>query len=218
MKLHKEGYSTIIVVFLVLAILNFALFFLLGLQNVYTVAFAVASFIFWLFVISFFRLPARPVTPISDTILAPADGEIVVIEETVEQEYFKDKRIQISTFMSPSNVHVNWYPISGTVQYTKYHKGKFLVAWHPKSSTLNERSTVVIKTENGTEILVRQIAGAVARRIVTYSKENDKAEQGKEIGFIKFGSRVDVFLPLDADVQVKLDQKVTGLETILAKL
>ena len=120
--------------------------------------------------------------------------------------------------MSPFNVHVNWYPVFGTVQYTKYHKGKFLVAWHPKSSTLNERSTIVIKMENGTEILVRQIAGAVARRIVTYSKKGDKAEQGKEIGFIKFGSRVDVFLPLGTDIQVKLDQKVSGLETILAKL
>lgn len=217
MKIHKEGYSSIIVVFVVLAIFNLALFFLLDVAVVVTV-FAVISFIFLLFIIAFFRLPARPVTPALDAIFAPADGEIVVVEETVEEEYFKDKRIQVSTFMSPFNVHVNWYPVSGTVQYTKYHKGKFLVAWHPKSSTLNERSTIVIKMGNGTEILVRQIAGAVARRIVTYSKEGDKAEQGKEIGFIKFGSRVDVFLPLGADIQVKLDQKVSGLETILAKL
>jgi len=217
MKIHKEGYSSIIVVFVVLAILNLALFFLLNVAVVTTV-FVVISFIFWLFIIAFFRLPARPVAAVSDTVFAPADGEIVVVEETIEEEYFKDKRIQVSTFMSPFNVHVNWYPVSGTVQYTKYHKGKFLVAWHPKSSTLNERSTIVIKMENGTEILVRQIAGAVARRIVTYSKEGDRAEQGKEIGFIKFGSRVDVFLPLGTDIQVKLDQKVSGLETILAKL
>jgi len=216
MKIHKEGYTSIIVVFVVLAIFNLALFFLN--LVVVTTVFAVISFIFWLFIIAFFRLPARPVAAVSDTVFAPADGEIVVIEETVEEEYFKDKRIQVSTFMSPFNVHVNWYPVSGTVQYTKYHKGKFLVAWHPKSSTLNERSTVVIKMENGTEVLVRQIAGAVARRIVTYSKEGDKVEQAKEIGFIKFGSRVDVFLPLDADIQVKLDQKVSGLETVLAKL
>jgi len=217
MKIHKEGYSSIIVVFIVLTIFNLALFFLLNIAIVTTI-FVVVSFIFWLFIISFFRLPVRPITPAVHNVLAPADGEVVVIEETVEEEYFKDKRIQVSIFMSPFNVHVNWYPVSGTVEYTKYHKGKFLVAWHPKSSTLNERSTVVIKTENGTEILVRQIAGAVARRIVTYSKENDNAVQGEEIGFIKFGSRVDIFLPLNADVQVKLDQKTSGLETILAKL
>ena len=218
MKIHKEGYTTIIVVFLVLAIFNLALFFLLNIANVYTAIFATVSLVFLLFVVSFFRTPSRPITPSADTIFAPADGEVVVVEKTIEQEYFKDKRIQVSTFMSPLNVHVNWYPVSGTVEYAKYHKGKFLVAWHPKSSTLNERSTIVVKTENGTEILVRQIAGAVARRIVTYSKKGDKAVQGEEIGFIKFGSRVDVFLPLDADVKVELGQKVAGLETILAKL
>ncbi len=217
MKIHKEGYTTIFVVFLVLAIVNFVLFYF-NANIIFSTVFGSISLVFWIFIIAFFRIPNRTNNAQANDVLAPADGEIVVIEETVEEEYFKDKRIQISTFMSPFNVHVNLYPVSGNVQYTKYHKGKFLVAWHPKSSTLNERSTVVVKTENGTEILIRQIAGAVARRIVTYSKENDKAVQGKELGFIKFGSRVDVFLPLGTEINVKMNQKVSGLQTVLAKL
>ncbi|RLD60361.1 MAG: phosphatidylserine decarboxylase family protein [Bacteroidetes bacterium] len=218
MKIHKEGYSTIIVVFLILAILNSALFFFIKPNVVLGVVFSFASFIFWIFIVAFFRIPLRLLNAQENDVLAPADGEIVVVEETVENEYFKDKRIQISTFMSPFNVHVNLYPVSGNVQYTKYHKGKFLVAWHPKSSTLNERTTIVVKTENGTEVLIRQIAGAVARRIVTYSKENDKAVQGEQLGFIKFGSRVDVFLPLGTEINVQLNQKVKGIENVLAKL
>jgi len=218
MKIHKEGYATITVVFLILVILNLALFFLLDPGFVFYTIFGLASLFFLIFIISFFRSPLRNVKSGKGDILASADGEVVVKEETIEEEYFKDKRIQVSIFMSPFNVHVNWYPVSGTVQYTKYHKGKFLVAWHPKSSTLNERTTVVVKTEEGTEILIRQIAGTVARRIVTYSKENDKVVQGEQLGFIKFGSRVDIFLPLGTEIKVGLKQKVSGLQTVLAKI
>ncbi|OQY05550.1 MAG: phosphatidylserine decarboxylase [Bacteroidetes bacterium 4572_117] len=218
MKIHKEGYATIIIVLLALTILNLVLFYFVIPGFIFSSIFGVASIIFWVFIVSFFRSPVRIMKSQPGDVMASADGEVVVIEETIEQEYFKDKRIQVSTFMSPFNVHVNWYPVSGNVQYIKYHKGKYLVAWHPKSSTLNERSTIVVKTKDGTEILIRQIAGAVARRIVTYSKENDKAVQGEQIGFIKFGSRVDVFLPLGTDIKVELNQKVSGLETVLAKL
>jgi phosphatidylserine decarboxylase len=163
----------------------------------------------------FFRNPDRTLTPNPAKIFAPADGKIVVIEEVEETEYFHDRRIQVSIFMSPLNVHVNRYPVSGEVTYTKYHPGKYLVAWHPKSSLLNERSTVVVKAPNGKEILVRQIAGAVARRIVTYSKEGDRAVQGSDFGFIRFGSRVDVFLPLDAKVNVQLEQVSKGNQTVI---
>ncbi|MEN8119909.1 MAG: phosphatidylserine decarboxylase family protein [Bacteroidota bacterium] len=220
MKIHKEGYATITVVFLVLFILSLTLSVFAAWGFVFNAIFGLASFIFWIFIIAFFRSPLRKVNSakVKGDVLSAADGEVVVIEETVEEEYFKDKRIQISTFMSPFNVHINWYPVSGEVQYKKHHKGKYLVAWHPKSSTLNERTTIVVKTEEGSEILIRQIAGAVARRIVTYSKENDKAVQGEQLGFIKFGSRVDVFLPLGTEINVKLNQKVSGLQTVLAKI
>ena len=218
MKIHKEGYSTIIVVFLVLLILNSILFYFLKIAFVFNIVFAVVSFIFWIFIIAFFRIPLKKNTANSTDILASADGEIVVVEETIEPEYFKDKRIQVSIFMSPLNVHVNLYPVAGKVEYTKYHKGRFLVAWHPKSSTDNERSTTVIKTEDGTEILIRQIAGAVARRIVSYSNVGDNVGQGEELGFIKFGSRVDVFLPLGTEINVELKEKVVGLKTVIAKL
>ncbi len=216
MRIHKEGYTTIIVVLFVLLLINAAIYFIIEKALVFKYIFAGISFIFWIFIIAFFRVPNRKVQTNHHNILAPADGEIVVIEETIEEEYFKDRRIQISTFMSPMNIHVNWCPVKGTVQYTKYHKGKYLVAWHPKSSTLNERSTIVLKTENGQEILVRQIAGAVARRIVTYPTKNEELNQAEQIGFIKFGSRVDIFLPLDTDVKVKLHQQVRGTQTVLA--
>ena len=217
MRIHKEGYTSIVVVFVLLLIINIIFYFTINELLIFKVAFVTASFIFWLFMIGFFRVPNREPVKNEKFIVAPADGEIVAIEETFEDEYFKDRRLQVSTFMSPMNIHINWYPVKGKVSYTKYHKGKFLVAWHPKSSTLNERSTIVVKTENGQEILVRQIAGAVARRIVTYSEKNDQAEQGEQLGFIKFGSRVDVFLPLDADVKVVLHQEVQGTQSILAE-
>ena len=159
-------------------------------------------------VVQFFRIPRRENTYQENEITCPADGKVVVIEETTETEYFKDKRIQVSIFMSPLNVHANYYPIKGTLPFVKYHPGKFLVAWHPKSSTDNERTTIVVKNEDGKEILIRQIAGAVARRICYYGQEKDKVEQAGELGFIKFGSRVDLFLPLDTKIDLELGQKV----------
>jgi phosphatidylserine decarboxylase len=168
-------------------------------------------------VIQFFRHPTRVHTINSNAIIAPADGEVVVIEETNEDEYFKDKRIQVSIFMSPINVHVNRYPIAGIVTYAKYHAGKFLVASLPKASTENERTSVVVKHENGTSILFRQVAGALARRIVMYSKEGDAAIQCDEMGFIKFGSRVDLYLPLDAKLKVKIGDVVKGSQSVIAE-
>ena len=218
MKIHKEGYTTITVVFVLLAILNIPLCFLAGKLLVIRVLLAVVSVAVFVFIGHFFRSPSRIPTISENTIIAPADGEVVVIEETTENEYFNDKRIQVSIFMSPLNVHINWYPLSGLVRYFKYHKGSFLVAWHPKSSTQNERTTVVIEKENSVSVLVRQIAGAVARRIVTYAKEGEKIKQCRQMGFIKFGSRVDLFLPLDAEIKVNLKEHVKGCQTIIAHL
>jgi len=217
MTIHKEGYATLIFVSSILIIINLILFYFLFDKSLWRIVSLIISLGIFLFFLQFFRSPTRISKVEPREILCPADGEVVVIEETVEQEYFKDKRIQVSIFMSPFNVHVNWYPISGKVKYVKYHPGKYLVAWHPKSSTLNERSTVVLETNDGQEILIRQIAGAVARRIVTYSKEGDSVATNQELGYIKFGSRVDIFLPLGTKVDVKLKDKVTGNQTILAK-
>lgn len=169
-------------------------------------------------IIQFFRVPKRTCVFQSNDVMCPADGKIVVIEETEEKEYFNDKRIQISIFMSPMNVHANYNPISGIVKYVKYHKGLFLVAWHPKSSTDNERSTFVIQHESGQEVLFRQIAGAVARRICYYLQPDQKVETGGEYGFIKFGSRIDVFLPLGTKIDVKIGEKVKGKLTRLGEL
>ena len=215
MKIHPEGYIIILVVFLLLAGVNVIIRYFLPYQLL-TIFMAVASFVFFCIVLWFFRNPDRILTPDNVKIFAPADGKIVVIEEVEETEYFHDNRIQVSIFMSPLNVHVNRYPVGGEVTYTKYHPGKYLVAWHPKSSLLNERSTVVVKIPNGQEILVRQIAGAVARRIVTYSKTGEQAVQGTDMGFIKFGSRVDLFLPLDAKINVELEQISKGNQTVIA--
>jgi len=215
MKIHPEGYIIILVAFLLLAGIN-VIFRFLGPHQWLTILIAVPSFVFFFLVVWFFRNPDRSLVTDSNKIFAPADGKIVVIEEVEETEYFHDKRIQVSIFMSPLNVHVNRYPVSGEVSYVKYHKGEYLVAWHPKSSLLNERSTVVVKATNGQEILIRQIAGAVARRIVTYSEVGDQAFQGADFGFIKFGSRVDVFLPLDAKITVELEQISKGNQTVIA--
>lgn len=178
----------------------------------------VTSLILFGLILQFFRNPQRTIAAADENLVyAPADGKIVVIEEAEEPEYFKTKRLQVSIFMSPTNVHVNRNPVSGIVKYVKYHPGKYLVAWHPKSSTENERTTVVI--DNGeAEILLRQIAGAVARRIKNYLKKGDEVLQGGEMGFIKFGSRVDLFLPLDAHIQVSIGDKVKGNVTVIAKL
>jgi phosphatidylserine decarboxylase len=171
----------------------------------------------WFWVFWFFRIPTRNNTTGENLVISPCDGKVVVIEETVETEYFKDKRIQVSIFMSPLNVHVNKYPINGIVEYVQYHKGKYLVAWHPKSSTENERSTIVVKGSKA-EILIRQIAGAVARRIVTYSKKGDIATQNGELGFIKFGSRVDIYLPLGTKIDAKIGDIVQNGVSVIATL
>ncbi|MBP9161288.1 MAG: phosphatidylserine decarboxylase family protein, partial [Flavobacteriales bacterium] len=174
---------------------------------------AVPGLVLW-----FFRVPVRGSEPMDALVLSPCDGKVVVVEEVMEPEYFKDRRIQVSIFMSPLNVHINFSPISGTTTYRQYHKGKYLVAWHPKSSTENERCTLVVKHPERGEVLMRQIAGALARRIVTYPKPGDAAVQGAEYGFIKFGSRVDLFLPLGTEVTVQIGQKVKGALTEIARL
>ncbi len=218
MKLHREGYQLIISFFLALVLLNLTIW-QISLSNMITIIFSVVSVFFWGFIIWFFRVPSRELpTEDPDAILSPADGIIVTIEETDETEYFHDRRLQISIFMSPLNMHQNTFPVSGQVIYTKYHPGKYLVAWLPKSSELNERSTIVIKDKKGREILMRQIAGAVARRIKTYCKKGDNVIGGNEMGFIKFGSRVDIFLPLDTKINVEIGQLSVAMKTILANL
>jgi phosphatidylserine decarboxylase len=216
MNLHKEGIMTLTLVFAVIIAINLGIS-LLTHNRTAEIMSALVTIPVFLLIVWFFRNPARPVKPDENAVYCPADGKVVVIEKTLEKEYFKDERWQISVFMSPLNVHVNRYPVSGQVTYFKYHPGKYLVAWHPKSSELNERATVVLKTPDGREILVRQIAGAVARRIVSYAKEGATVRQGDELGFIKFGSRVDIFLPLDAEIKVSLDQKVKGNVDVIAR-
>jgi len=215
MRIHPEGYIIILVAFLLLAGFNILFRYFWPYQWL-TILLAMVSLVFFFLIVWFFRNPERTLIQDEQKIFAPADGKFVVIEEVEETEYFHDRRVQVSIFMSPLNVHVNRYPVSGQVVYTKYHPGKYLVAWHPKSSLLNERSTIVIKMANGQEILVRQIAGAVARRIVTYSRAGDQAVQGTDLGFIKFGSRVDILLPLDAKINVELEEISTGNQTVIA--
>jgi len=217
MTIHKEGFKIIGVSFVILVIVNIALEFLLGNYPVISIPLKVFSFVFFLLVVSFFRIPKRTVTINDNLILAPSDGKVVVIEEVEETEFLKEKCIQISIFMSPLNVHCQWFPVNGEVTYTKHHSGSYLVAWHPKSSTENERNTIVVKAKNGKSILFRQIAGAVARRIVCFTKAGEEAKQDKQAGFIKFGSRIDVFVPLSANIKVNLEQKVQGNQTILAE-
>ncbi len=215
-RFHKEGNAIIGITLTILFAVNYVVSLItINQWVIYSVI--VISLIFLILILQFFRNPKRPVKENIEHIIAPADGKIVVIEEVEEPEYFKDKRKQISIFMSPINVHVNRYPISGTVKYAKYHPGKYLVAWHPKSSTENERTTVVVENQK-TAILFRQIAGALAKRIVMYSEKGQTAKQGEDFGFIKFGSRVDLFLPLDAKVEVSLNQIVKGNQTIIASL
>lgn len=217
MTIHREGTATITLTFILLALINGAIFYFLPGSPVLFWTVLGFSLVFFLFIVSFFRIPKRQHTLDEQLVIAPADGRVVVIEETVETEYFKDKRLQVSIFMSPANVHVNRNPISGEVKLSQYHAGKYLVAWHPKSSTENERHTVVIG--NGTqEILVRQIAGALARRIVNYLKAGMQVKQNEEMGFIKFGSRVDIYLPVGTKVDVQLQQTVRGGQTVIAKL
>lgn len=218
MSIHKEGYKILAAGLAILLILNIAVTIVWKDNPLVKLTFFVLSTLLYVFILFFFRLPARNLQPDPGLIYSPADGKIVVIEETFEKEYFKDNRLQISIFMSPFNVHSNRYPVSGRVKYVNYHPGHYMVAWHPKSSELNERSSIVIETEKGTEVLVRQIAGAVARRIKTYAKKDQSVTQGDELGFIKFGSRVDIFLPVGTEVEVPILQQVRANKSIIAKI
>lgn len=206
---HKEGFKIIINTFLICAAM--ALLAEYQIENYWIQKLVqTASVVLLILVLQFFRNPKRETQPNEKQIISPVDGKVVVIEEVYEKEYFKDQRLQVSIFMSPLNVHVTRYAIGGSVVFSKYHPGKYLVAWHPKSSELNERTTVVLENKTAGQILYRQIAGAVARRIVNYAKVGDQVEQGADAGFIKFGSRVDVFLPIGTKINVKIDQKVKG--------
>ena len=216
MTLHREGRGTILTVTLLVAFIN-GLVFSTVTSSWISFLVAAVSLLFWVFILSFFRIPSRKLTIQDNAIIAPADGEVVVIEEVQADEYFSDRRIQVSIFMSPFNVHVNRNPVSGEVVYSQYHPGKYLVAWHPKSSTENERHSVVYRTQ-GKEILVKQIAGALAKRIVNYLQPGQTVKQTEEMGFIKFGSRVDLLLPLDAKIQVQMGDKPKGGVTVIATL
>lgn len=216
MTIHKEGFATIFVVFVFLGVITGILNYIFPVQSIFHYFFYLVEAVFFFLIVRFFRVPVRKVVGDENDIVSTADGKVVVIEEVYEPEYFKGKRLQVSVFMSPLNVHVNWYPLRGVVKYMRHHHGKYLVAFHPKSSELNERTTVVVENEKGQNILIRQIAGALARRIVCYSKEGDEATRGKEFGIIKFGSRIDFYLPLDVEIKVELEQKVRAQETVIA--
>lgn len=216
MTIHKEGRPIVALFFIVLITINLLVYYFVSSNLIVTLVLGIVSFLFFLFIVRFFRRPNRPLITDDNTIYAPADGTVMVIEETTEDEFFKDKRIQVSIFMSVWDIHINWFPIAGIIKYFKYHPGKFLVAWLPKASTENERTTVVLEDKNKRQILVRQIAGILARRIISYAKEGNEAKQNSELGFIRFGSRVDVFLPLDAKVHVELGQKTKGTQTVVA--
>jgi len=218
MTIHKEGYTSIALCVLFIFIVNAIIQFYYPDAHTLRWIVYILSFALFIIILQFFRSPHFHISIDETQVLCPADGKVVVIEETEEPEFLKDRRIQISVFMSPINVHVNRNPIAGVVKYFRYHPGKYLVAWHPKSSTENERTTVVIENSKGVFVLFRQIAGAMARRIVWYVKEGDKVEQGAQFGFIKFGSRVDVFLPLGTKLNVGLGEVVKGGRTVLATL
>lgn len=218
MTFHREGTNIMLITTLATVVINVLSFAALGGSHMLPWSILVLSLAYLVLTFRFFRVPDRtPVKTDVNTLLSPADGKIVVIEKIKNHAYFKDERIQVSVFMSPLNVHINWYPINSTVLKSTYFPGKFLVAWHPKSSELNEQHAVVLKAGRH-EILVKQIAGAAARRIVNYSTPDQSVKQAEELGFIKFGSRVDVILPADSKVLVELGQKVTGIQTLLARL
>lgn len=217
MTIHKEGYRSLLYVSIFLAALNILISYTLPESFILQKVILSISILIFIVVLQFFRNPSRTIEINDNQIIAPADGKVVVIEEVIETEYFNEKRRQISIFMSPFNVHSNRNPVSGIVTFFKYHPGKFLVAWHPKSSTENERTTTVVQTKNNQKILMRQIAGALARRIVWYLGDKSTLTQGEEFGFIKFGSRVDLFIPLDAKVLVNLNQTTVGGKTVIAE-
>ena len=218
-RVHKEGYKIILFTFLFVTLINVVTYYA---SNGDVKALKVSAFIsvvLFFLVVSFFRSPRRESYNNADAILAPADGKIVVIEEVHEPEYLKEKCLQVSIFMSPTNVHINWFPVDGIIKYFKHHKGRYRAAYLPKSSTENERTTIVIKhNTEGVLVLLRQVAGAMARRIVSYVHEGTEVKQGQQLGFIKFGSRVDMYLPLDTRIDVKLNQKVRGKQTIIGWL
>lgn len=217
MTIHKEGYPTIAWTTIIVVFINLLSFYFISLDApVASIIITIVTLGLLLFIISFFRIPKRALTRDDNAIIAPADGKVVAIEEVQADEYFTDRRIQVSIFMSPLNVHVNRNPVAGEIAYSQYHKGKYLVAWHPKSSTENERHTVVYR-RNGKEVLTKQIAGALAKRIVNYVQTGQKVKQGEEMGFIKFGSRVDLLLPLDAKIKVKLGDEPKGGVTVVAE-
>jgi phosphatidylserine decarboxylase len=218
MTIHREGHTVLFILLIFLFGLNWLVFSYYPESPLVQNSAILVSVIFYLLILQFFRNPIFDITPNTKHVLAPADGKVVVIEETEEPEYFKSRKKQISIFMSPVNVHVNRSPVAGVISFFKYHPGKYLVAWHPKSSTENERTTVAVRMNNGAEVVFRQIAGALARRIKWYIKEGQAIEQGQEFGFIKFGSRVDIFLPLEATVTVKVGDITKGGRTIIAEL
>jgi len=220
MTIHKEGYASLLLAAVVLGTVHYLTRYFLSCPcyDILNNAITVVCILLFLVVLQFFRMPKRLTVINPKHVIAPADGKVVVIEETVENEYFKGPRRQVSIFMSPINVHCNRNPVSGIVKFFKYHPGLFLVAWHPKASTDNERTTTVVETADGQQVLFRQIAGALARRICWYIKEGDNVIQGEEFGFIKFGSRVDIFLPLDAKITVNIGDKPVGGETVIAEL
>jgi phosphatidylserine decarboxylase len=218
MSISKEGYKILIYGFLILLVLNISVTAGLHGHIMFKWIFLILSLLFYVFILLFFRLPVRYLEPDLGLVYSPADGKVVVIEETEENEYFKDTRLQVSIFMSPFNVHSNRYPVSGKIRYVSHNQGKNMVAWHPKSSESNERSTIVIETPGGKKILIRQIAGAVARRIVTYSRVDQEVRQGDELGFIKFGSRVDIFLPVGTKVEIPILQHVRANKSIIARI
>ncbi|MDA3954198.1 MAG: phosphatidylserine decarboxylase family protein [Bacteroidales bacterium] len=215
MTIHKEGRLGIAIFFVVLTSINLSLYYFIS-NLILTWIFGLTSLLIFLFTVRFFRKPSRSLITKENTVYAPADGTVMVIEETIESEFFKDKRIQVSIFMSVWNVHINWFPVSGIIKYFKYHPGKFLIARLPKSSTENERTSVVIEDKNKRQILVRQIAGILARRIICYAKEGSEANQNTELGFIRFGSRVDLFFPVGTKIHVELGQKTKGTQTVVA--
>jgi phosphatidylserine decarboxylase len=215
--IHKEGWKIILNLFLILAVINFLTWNVFNLHFYTNIIISFFSLAFFGFVTWFFRNPTRDIITDDNLVIAPADGRVVVVEEVEVDEYFADRRLQVSIFMSPTNVHVNRSPIQGEVKYSKYHPGRYLVAWHPKSSSENERTSIVVDNGN-VEVMFRQIAGKVARRIVNNLEEGDIVEQGRDFGFIKFGSRMDIFLPVNTKIKVKLGDKVKGGETIIGEL
>lgn len=218
MTIHKEGRKILLYLALVLIILNVFVSFSFSHEELVKYMILAGSIILFIFVLQFFRHP-RVISPVDERlVLSPADGKVVVVEKTIESEYLNEERIQVSIFMSPVNVHVNRSPVAGMIKYFKYHPGKYLVAWHPKSSTLNERTTMVLKLKSGLEIMVRQIAGIMARRIKYYVNEGDQLKQGQEFGFIRFGSRLDVFMPTFAKIHVKPGDSVRAGISVLAEL